>query len=193
MTRETTMEQDRRTFLKTTTPRRQLRKPAGRDEAVAQTAPRASELKELPKGLTFATLRRPTAWSRRCAPIAAFSTSPPPNRISARTRPPPSRGAQGPRATSPACGASSRRRAPAPADRYFVARRQGRVRPLRDQSGEDRLHRPQLPQAHCRDRQSGAGAAGPVQQVQHRAQPSRRRHRACRGRTPRASTTRPSW
>ena len=63
----------------------------------------------------------------------------------------------------------------------FRCRGQGQVRPVRHQPGEDRLHRPQLPQARGRDRQPGAEAADPVQQVQHGAQLPRRRDRGVQG------------
>jgi 2-keto-4-pentenoate hydratase/2-oxohepta-3-ene-1,7-dioic acid hydratase in catechol pathway len=55
------MTHDRRTFLKTTglVGMAAMTGASLTTDAVAQTAPGASELKELPKGMTFATLRRP--------------------------------------------------------------------------------------------------------------------------------------
>ena len=54
------MDQDRRTFLKTTHARRRNGEPAGCDGGRrAERAPTRASSKELPKGLTFATLRRP--------------------------------------------------------------------------------------------------------------------------------------
>ena len=179
------MDHDRRTFLKTTSIAAAMAAASlpTATQAVAQSGPKASEPKELPKGMTFATLRRPDRLrSRACAPTAASSTWSPRSRISARARRPPSTRCSRARAISTALKRLvDKASASASADRYFVADRQGGVRPVRDQSGKDRLHRPQLPQARGRDRQPGAEAADPVQQVQHRAQLPRRHHRRVRG------------
>jgi 2-keto-4-pentenoate hydratase/2-oxohepta-3-ene-1,7-dioic acid hydratase in catechol pathway len=53
------MDQDRRTFLKTTTLAAAMASLPAATDALAQGAPKPNELKELPKGLTLATLRRP--------------------------------------------------------------------------------------------------------------------------------------
>src|SRR5262245_409642 len=63
-TRETTMDRDRRAFLKTTSLAAAAAAaglPAA-TEAVAQARSASVEMKELPKGLVLATLRRPDSY-----------------------------------------------------------------------------------------------------------------------------------
>ena len=165
------MEQDRRVFLQTTVAAgtAALAGTVAVTQVNAQPA-RAVEPKELPKGMTFATLRRPDGYGLGLRTDAAFSTWPP-KRISQNAHPPRSPRCSTAKAISPGFAASDRQ-GERQGGALFRRRGQGAVRALRHRSGEDRLHRPELSQARGRDRQSRAQEADPVQQVQHRAQPS---------------------
>ena len=138
------MEHDRRTFLKTagiagvaamTT--------AAVSPPAAQSAPANSEPKEMPKGMTFATLRRGDSYGlglrtqRGVLDVAAAEAE-----LRIRRADEHYRGIQRPRRYGRVQAARRRGRRPP-----FRRRGQGQIRPRRHRSREDRLRRPQLPRA----------------------------------------------
>ena len=152
-----------------------------------RAARRTGEPKELPKGMTFATLRRPDGYGfglglrtdRGILDVAAAEQDfreGAPTTIDAVFK--------GQGDINGLKRLVDKARASASADRYFVAPDKAAFGPVRHQPGKDHLHRAQLPQARRRDRQPGAEAADPVQQIQHRAELPRRHHRRVGGGRP---------
>ena len=146
------------------------------------------------QGLVFATLRRPSGSTlgirtdRGILDVAAAE------RDFRERRRPPSRRASRARAMSRGWRGWPRRRGRAPGRALFRRPRQGRVRTLRDPSGEDPLHRPQLPQARRRDEQRRCPTSRSCSTSSTpRSTATAASSRVSKERRRAASTTRPSW
>ena len=189
MHREATMDQDRRTFLKTTTlaalaRSRLRRRPTARQAARARSC----------RGPDLGTLRRPDGLGLACAPSAASSTSPPPSRIFARTRRPRIDAVfkgQGDVAGAQAPGRQGARERTA--ERHFVA-------PDKAEFGPCVTNPEKIVCVGLNYRKHAAETGHPVPKQPilfnkyNTALNRPRRHRsACRRRTRSSSTTRSSW
>ena len=182
------MDHDRRTFLKTTSlvGMAAMTGASLATDAAAQTGARSGGPTELPKGMTFATLRRPESvgggfglglrTERKILDVVAAEQDfheGAPTSIDAVFK--------GQGDINGLKRLVDKARASASAQRYFVAPEQAAFGPCVTNPEKIVCIGLNYRRHAAENRQSSAEAADPVQQIQHRAQLPRRRHRRIGG------------